>query len=50
MGVPVLSIDGNVVVGFDKNKIDGCSASKPARERMLAAPGSVRPFVVHLSV
>ncbi|HAF67025.1 MAG: glutaredoxin family protein [Bacillota bacterium] len=22
MGVPVLSIDGNVVVGFDKNKID----------------------------
>jgi glutaredoxin 3 len=22
MGVPVLDIDGNVVVGFDKNKID----------------------------
>lgn len=22
MGVPVLSIDGNVVVGFDKKKID----------------------------
>jgi glutaredoxin len=22
MGVPVLSIDGTVVVGFDKNKID----------------------------
>ncbi len=27
-GVPVIEIDGNIIVGFDKNKIDGLLKQK----------------------
>jgi glutaredoxin len=29
MGVPVIEIDGEIVVGFDKNRLDALLMSKP---------------------